>query len=196
MGLLLFVLCFFSMVVFGRNFTLEKPNHFALDGMEVRLVSSNFHYFRVPSGLVYDRLSRLLALGVNAVEVYVPWNIHEPQEGVFDFDALTDFLKTAQSLDLMVLLRPGPYICAEWDFGGFPGFLLNKEGLKLRTYNEPYITAVESFWKTLFGVIKPYTIENGGPIVMVQVENEFGNFGDTGNSFLPTFIRSFANVSF
>ncbi len=165
--------------VASQSFTVEH-NSFLVNGSAVRLLSSSFHYFRVPRALWADRLLRLKALGVNSVETYVPWNWHEPRPGRFDFASterdLAAFFRLCSSLNLMVLLRPGPYICAEWEFGGFPAWFA--DDVVIRTYNEPYLKRVALFWTALFAQVRPFLFEAGGPVVMVQMENEFGSYGN------------------
>ena len=101
---------------------------------------------------------------------YVAWNVHETYKGKFsDLEKLTRFIKLAQSHDLLVILRPGPYICAEWEFGGFPYWLIKDKSIKVRTSEEHYTEAVENWLKSLLSVIRPLLYSNGGPIIMVQV---------------------------
>ena len=109
------------------------------------------------------------------------WNIHEPRKGEFIFDGHFDleaFIQTAAELGLYVILRPGPYICAEWDFGGFPAWLLEDKNMKLRCFYEPYLKHVDDWFDALIPRMVPYLHTNGGPIIAVQVENEYGSYGD------------------
>ncbi|KAL4555686.1 hypothetical protein LXL04_038314 [Taraxacum kok-saghyz] len=112
---------------------------------------------------------------------YVPWNLHEPKEGQLDFNGIADivsFIELCQKLDLLVMLRAGPYICAEWDFGGFPAWLLTKEpSIRLRSSDPVYLTLVDKWWGTLLPKIALLLYHKGGPIVMLQIENEFGSYG-------------------
>lgn len=129
-----------------------------------------------------DRLEKLVALGCNAAEVYVPWNLHEPAPGQFRFDGHRDlvaFLELCQELGLDVVFRPGPYICAEWDFGGLPWWLLNQsDPVPLRSSDAEFLRCVEDWWmRQLFPRVKPFLAANGGPIIAIQVENEFGYWG-------------------
>jgi len=160
---------------------------FVLDGKPLVIKSAEVHYWRVHPSYWADRLERLAAMGVNAVQVYVSWNLHEEVRGEYDFSGPNDlvgFLQMAHDLGLLVLLRPGPYICAETDFGGLPYWLLNPtdgtppEEVKLRTYDEWYMTAVRSWWAELFSRVQPLLLEEGGPIAMVQIENEYGGYGN------------------
>ena len=114
---------------------------FSLEGKPLRILSGAIHYFRVPRDYWEDRLAKLRACGFNTVETYIPWNLHEPQEGVFEWEDERDFAAfalLAQRLGLHVILRPSPYICAEWEMGGVPWWLLKKPGLRLRCMNRPY----------------------------------------------------------
>ncbi|KAJ3101514.1 Beta-galactosidase 6 [Phlyctochytrium bullatum] len=115
--------------------------------------------------------------GINAIDTYVFWNLHEPEEGQYDFETgngnLTLFLDNAKELGLYVVLRIGPYVCAEWNFGGFPFWLMEKPGMELRTYNRDYMAAMEKFLRKTLEVVDPYLATNGGPIILLQIENEF-----------------------
>jgi hypothetical protein len=170
----------------GLNHTFGiAKNQFTWDGKPVVLQAGEVHYFRIPSMYWKDRILRIKAMGMNAIQTYVPWNFHEPDEGKWDFHSemhdVTKFLEIAKELDMPVVFRPGPYICAEWTGGGLPGWLQSKPGLQLRTYEKQYIGKVDLFWNKLLPMVKPYLAEHGGPIIMVQLENEFGVIGDTIN---------------
>ena len=160
---------------------LEMKNRkFYMDGEEFHIYSGAMHYFRIPEEYWEDRLLKLRAAGLNTVETYVPWNYHEPKKGQFNFDGMLDivkFVKTAQDLGLYVIVRPGPYICAEWDFGGLPAWLLKDKNVRLRCWDKTYIKAVEDFFKVLIPKLLPYLETNGGKIIAMQVENEYGSFG-------------------
>eukprot|EP01129_Flabellula_baltica_P011043 TRINITY_DN4755_c0_g1_i1.p1 TRINITY_DN4755_c0_g1~~TRINITY_DN4755_c0_g1_i1.p1 ORF type:complete len:628 (+),score=123.08 TRINITY_DN4755_c0_g1_i1:1051-2934(+) len=168
----------------SQTFTIQNDT-FVRDGYPFRVLSGSIHYHRIRPVYWRDRLERVKALGLNAVQVYVPWNFHEGDHGKFVFKGdrdLFSFFEIAQSLDLVVLLRPGPYICGEWDFGGLPSWLLAVPGIKLRTYDYQYISYVDNWWNILLPKIKPYLYSNGGPIVMVQIENEFGSYGNVAEN--------------
>ena len=156
-------------------------NGFYLDGQPFQIISGTIHYFRVVPEYWEDRLRKLKECGMNAVETYTCWNLHERKEGVFDFSGglnLAQYLETAKRLGLFVILRPGPYICAEWDMGGLPSWLMAVPGMKLRCYHEGFLSKVRNYLKELFNQIRPYLSENGGPIIAVQVENEYGSYGN------------------
>lgn len=158
-----------------------KGNRFYNNGKKITILSGAMHYFRFHKEQYRDRLTKLKACGMNTVETYVAWNMHEPKKGEFvfeDYYSLKDFLETAKELDLMVMLRPGPYICAEWEFGGFPAWLLEDKNMKLRCYDKAYLKHVDDWFDVLIDYIRPYLASNGGPIIAVQVENEYGSYGD------------------
>ncbi len=157
-----------------------KNKKFYMDGEEFHIYSGAMHYFRIPAEYWEDRLLKLKAAGLNTVETYVPWNFHEPRKGEFCFDGMLDierFVKTAQDMGLYVIVRPGPYICAEWDFGGLPAWLLKDKNIRLRCWDKKYIKAVEDFFKVLIPKLLPYQESNGGKLIAMQVENEYGSFG-------------------
>jgi beta-galactosidase len=161
--------------------TFEVTNEFLVDGVPTKLISGAVHYFRMTEKQWEDSLYNLKALGANAVETYIPWNIHEPQEGQFDFSGrhnVGKFIETAEQQGLMVILRPTPYICAEWEFGGLPAWLLNNPGIRLRTPDPIFIEKVGNYYRELMKVITPYQVTNGGPVIMMQIENEYGSFNE------------------
>ncbi len=156
-------------------------NQFYLDGNPFRIVSGTIHYFRVVPEYWEDCLKKLRAAGFNCVETYTCWNLHERKEGKFDFEGGLDiarFVRTAKDLGLYVILRPGPYICAELEFGGLPSWLLTYQKMHLRCYDEEFLSKVSRYYKELFGQLRPYFGENGGNIIAVQVENEYGSYGN------------------
>ncbi|WP_027215272.1 glycoside hydrolase family 35 protein [Butyrivibrio fibrisolvens] len=175
---------------------IEIKDRFYLDGEEFHLISGAIHYFRVVPQYWEDRLLKLRAMGCNTVETYIPWNMHEPKEGEFVFDGMLDlgkFIELAKSIGLYVILRPSPYICAEWEFGGFPAWLLKEDGMKLRCTYKPYLDHVQRYYDTLMPYIKKYTYDNGGPVIMMQIENEYGYYGDDHEymKWLYDLIRSY-----
>ena len=158
-----------------------RNNEFYVNGQPFQIRSGAIHYFRVPRAYWYDRLLKLKECGFNTVETYVAWNLHEPKEGTYDFSEEKDlgaFIATAQKLGLYAIVRPGPFICAEWEAGGFPAWLLKDRNMRLRCNYEPYMQKVSAWLKRLFAEIKPHLAENGGNILLLQVENEYGSYGN------------------
>ncbi|WP_194927425.1 glycoside hydrolase family 35 protein [Catenulispora pinisilvae] len=153
---------------------------FLRGGREHRIVSAAIHYFRVHPQLWRDRLERLRAMGCNTIEVYIAWNFHQSEPGPVRFDGWRDvaaFVRLADELGLDVIARPGPYICAEWDFGGLPAWLLADENIRLRTTDPTYLAAVDAWFDQLIPVLADLQATRGGPIVAMQIENEYGSFG-------------------
>ncbi|XP_059174635.1 beta-galactosidase-like [Physella acuta] len=164
-----------------RRFEIDYLNNtFLKDGVPYRYVSGSMHYSRVHPGYWKDQLMKMRAAGLNAVQGYVPWNVHELTPGNFTWSGasnLTNFLELAQEAGLGVLLRLGPYICGEWEFGGFPGWLLTEDpNMVFRTSDPSYLKWVDKWYTELLTKIKPYLYNNGGPILMVQIENEYGSY--------------------
>lgn len=160
---------------------IEIKDDIYLNGEKFKIISGSIHYFRVVPEYWKDRLEKLKAMGCNTVETYVAWNIHEPNEGEFHFEEENDlcgFIELAQELGLYVILRPSPYICAEWEFGGFPAWLLTKPGIRLRCNNKVYMDCVERYYDKLIPMIVPYQFTKGGPVLMLQIENEYGSYGN------------------
>ncbi|MFD2331680.1 glycoside hydrolase family 35 protein [Cohnella sp. GCM10020058] len=158
-----------------------EGGQFRLDDKPLRILSGSIHYFRVVPEYWEDRLRKLKACGLNTVETYVAWNVHEPEEGRFEFAGIADlvrFIELAGSLDLHVMIRPSPYICAEWDFGGLPAWLLADPAMRLRCYHQPYLDKVDRYYDRLIPLLKPLLCTNGGPIIAMQIENEYGSYGD------------------
>lgn len=169
-------------------------DRFLYDGKPFRIFSGALHYFRVVPGYWKDRLTRLAACGLNTVETVIPWNLHEPERGRFNFSGTADlegFIRLAGSLGLKVILRPSPYICAEWDFGGLPSWLLRIPDLELRCSDDRYLDCISAYYDELFQRLRPLLCKNGGPIIAMQVENEYGSYGDDRNylAFLRDALR-------
>jgi len=163
------------------NNIFEIKEDFYLNGNKIKIISGAIHYFRVVPEYWKDRLEKLKAMGCNTVETYVPWNMHELDKGKFNFSKNLDvekFIKIAQELELWVILRPSPYICAEWEFGGLPSFLLKEDGMKVRSTYKPFLKHLDDYYNELFKIITPLQITNGGPIIMIQIENEYGYYGN------------------
>jgi beta-galactosidase len=164
----------------GSHFLRANGDHFELDGKPFQIISGAIHSARVPRAYWRDRLRKARAMGLNTVETYVFWNIHETSPGNFDFTGQNDiaeFVREAQQEGLFVLLRPGPYVCAEWDFGGYPAWLLRDPGMEVRNSNPAFMAAASRWLHRLGQELAPLQSANGGPIIAVQVENEYGSFG-------------------
>lgn len=160
--------------------TFEIKEDFMLNGQPFKIISGAIHYFRLPTSQWEDSLYNLKALGANTVETYLPWNIHEPAEGVFDFTGMKDveaFVSLAQRLGLWVILRPSVYICAEWEFGGLPAWLLKESGIRLRSTDERFMSRVANYYQELLPRLVPLQVTQGGPVLMMQIENEYGSYG-------------------
>ena len=158
----------------------EIGSSFYLDGQEFKILSGAIHYFRIQPEDWYHSLYNLKALGFNTVETYVPWNMHEPEKGQFDFQGILDiekFLQIAQDLGLYAIVRPSPFICAEWEFGGMPAWLLT-EDMRIRSSDAPYLQAVADYYDELLPRLVPRLLDKGGNILMMQVENEYGSYGE------------------
>ncbi len=161
--------------------TFEVKDKFYLDGKEFKIISGAFHYFRTVPEYWKDRLLKLKAMGGNTVETYIPWNMHEPKKGEFCFEGMLDlekFIKLTQEVGLKLILRPSPYICAEWEFGGLPAWLLKEDGMRLRVNYEPFMKAVEDYYDVLMPMITKYQITNGGNVILMQIENEYGYYAN------------------
>ncbi|MGO4632501.1 beta-galactosidase family protein [Streptomyces sp. 2RAF24] len=151
---------------------------FLLDGRPVRLLSGALHYFRVHEEQWAHRLGMLRAMGLNCVETYVPWNLYEPEPGRYgDVDALGRFLDAVADAGMWAIVRPGPYICAEWENGGLPHWLTGPLGRRVRTDDAEYLAHVERWFRRLLPQVVERQIGRGGPVVLVQVENEYGSYG-------------------
>ena len=156
-------------------------DRFYMDGEPFTVRSGAMHYFRIPRAYWHDRLLKLKECGFNTVETYMCWNLHERREGQFDFSGeldIAEFVRTAASLGLYVILRPGPFICSEWDFGGLPSWLLTYEKMPLRCYDELFLSKLRRYYGKFLPMLRPYFAANGGPIIMLQVENEYGSYGN------------------
>jgi beta-galactosidase len=157
--------------------------HFLLDGEPFQIRSGEMHPARIPREYWQHRIRMARAMGMNCIALYVMWNYHELHQGVFDFHSgnhdIAAFIRLCQSEGMWVLLRPGPYVCAEWDLGGLPAWLLSEPDIRLRTDSttDPhYMAAVARYIGELAVHVKPLMIEHGGPILMIQIENEFGSY--------------------
>lgn len=156
-------------------------DQFCKNGKPIKLISGAVHYFRNLPETWPDIFEKLRAMGCNCVETYCAWNMHEPKPGTFDFTGRLDivrFIKEAEKAGLMVIVRPGPYICAEWEFGGLPWWIQREEGLEIRCRNEVYIRYFDRYLDELLGRVRPLLCTNGGPVILLQCENEYGYYGD------------------
>jgi len=164
----------------AHKFGIEG-DHFVLDGKPFQIISGEMHYARIPREYWRDRLKKARAMGLNTVSTYVFWNAHEPRPGGYDFSGGLDaagFIRMAQEEGLYVILRPGPYSCAEWDLGGFPAWLLADPNIVLRSTDPKFLTPAGRWLKRLGQELAPLQLARGGPILAVQVENEYGSFGN------------------
>lgn len=174
-----------------NKLTVDGKN-FLLNGEPFRIVAGAMHYFRVPREYWRDRLLKIKACGFNAIETYTAWNLHEPREGEFDFSGNLDlraYLELINELGMLAIVRPGPYICSEWEFGGFPWWLLKYENISLRCMEETYLSKVKNYFDRLIPIIASQQADCGGPVVMVQVENEYGSYGNDS-----VYIRTLADM--
>ncbi|TGE04686.1 glycoside hydrolase family 35 protein [Hymenobacter fodinae] len=157
------------------------PTQFLLDGKPFQMISGELHYPRIPREAWRARLKMAKAMGLNTIGTYVFWNAHEPQPGKYDFSGNHDvaaFVKMAQEEGLWVILRPSPYVCAEWEFGGYPYWLQNVPGLKVRSQEPQYVAAYQRYIQAVGKQLAPLQVNHGGPVLMVQVENEYGSYGN------------------
>jgi len=153
---------------------------FLLDGKPFQMISGEMHYPRVPREAWRARMKMAKAMGLNTIGTYVFWNLHEPQKGKFDFSGNNDvaeFVKIAKEEGLWVILRPSPYVCAEWEFGGYPYWLQNEKGLIVRSKEPQYLKEYETYIMQIGKQLAPLQINHGGNIIMVQIENEYGSYG-------------------
>uniref|UniRef100_A0A3B4TBX5 Beta-galactosidase n=1 Tax=Seriola dumerili TaxID=41447 RepID=A0A3B4TBX5_SERDU len=178
-----------------RSFSIDyQDDCFRKDGEKFRYISGSIHYSRIPRVYWKDRLLKMYMAGLNAIQTYIPWNFHEESPGRYSFSGDRDvehFLQLAKDIGLLVILRPGPYICAEWDMGGLPAWLLNKQDIVLRSSDPDYIAAVDKWMGKLLPMIKPYLYQNNGPIISVQVENEYGSYFACDYNYLRHLTKLF-----
>ena len=211
-----------------------EADHFTLDGKPFKILSGELHYARIPREYWHARLKMAKAMGLNTIATYVFWNVHEPTPGHYDFTGNNDlaaFIKAAQEEGLYVILRAGPYSCAEWEFGGLPAWLLNPannaaiashssearpggsmglqphestpatqgalapELFPLRSNDPAFITPTERWIHRLAQEVAPLQIGRGGPILMTQVENEYGNF-DSDHAYMQHLKQIFEDSGF
>ncbi|CAG5098947.1 Oidioi.mRNA.OKI2018_I69.XSR.g16113.t1.cds [Oikopleura dioica] len=180
----------FKSLTFRRRSSLSYDSkNFYLGEEASQLLSGSVHYFRIPKKYWHDRLAKVKSAGLNGVTTYVPWNLHEPEPGEFHFSGdldLVHFINVARALDLFVILRPGPYICSELEWGGLPAWLLRDSFMKVRTNYPGYISAVKRYFAELLPLVKYQQSKYGGPIIAVQVENEYGLYAGQDPNHLNT----------
>lgn len=158
-----------------------KGSQFIKDGKEIKIISGAVHYFRNMPDTWRDIFKKLRAIGCNCVETYCAWNMHEKKPDQYDFTNNLDiakFLKIAQEEGLMAIVRPGPYICSEWEFGGLPWWIQADENMEIRCSNKAYIERFDKYLDKLFDQVRPMLCTNGGNVIMMQCENEYGYYGD------------------
>ena len=158
-----------------------KGNQFIKNGKPIKIISGAVHYFRNLPDTWRDIFKKMRAMGCNCVETYCAWNMHEKHPGEFDFIGILDiakFIETAKDEGLMAIVRPGPYICAEWEFGDLPWWIQKDEEIEIRCSNKAYIKYFDRYLDNLLGQIRPLLCTNGGNIIMLQCENEYGYYGD------------------
>ncbi|MBS1729167.1 MAG: beta-galactosidase [Bacteroidetes bacterium] len=159
-----------------------SANDFLLDGKPFQIISGEMHPARIPYAYWRQRIQMAKAMGCNTIAIYVFWNYQETAPGVWDFKNgnhnIAEFIKICQEEKMWVLFRPGPYVCGEWDFGGLPFWLLKTPDIKIRCMDPRYMHEVEIYVQHISKEIKPFLVTNGGPILMVQVENEYGSYGN------------------
>jgi len=178
--LVAFILVFPSGVSAQSKGFSVGDGEFMQDGKAVKIHSGEMHFARIPKDYWRHRLQMMKAMGLNTVATYVFWNYHEPEPGKWDFETgnkdLAGFIKTAAEEGLYVILRPGPYVCAEWEFGGYPWWLQNNPELVVRTNNKAFLDSCAIYLQHLHAEVDGLFAGQGGPIIMVQAENEFGSY--------------------
>ena len=170
----------FAQFASAGDFTVGNKT-FLLNGEPFVVKAAEVHYPRIPRPYWEHRIKMCKALGMNTLCIYVFWNIHEQREGQFDFtdnNDVAEFCRLAQKNGMYVIVRPGPYVCAEWEMGGLPWWLLKKKDIRLRERDPYFMERVKIFEQKVGEQLAPLTIQNGGPIIMVQVENEYGSYGE------------------
>lgn len=202
---LISLLFMFAMLFALPASAAEKPGTFEagkgtflLNGKPFVVKAAEIHYPRIPREYWEHRIKMCKALGMNTICIYIFWNIHEQKEGVFNWSGNNDvaeFCRLAQKNGMYVIVRPGPYVCAEWEMGGLPWWLLKKKDIKLRTQDPHFLDHVKKFEAEVGKQLAPLTIQNGGPIIMVQVENEYGSY-DTNKPYVSEIRDCLRSVGF
>ena len=172
---------------------IEITTDFIINDIKTKIISGAVHYFRIVPEYWKDTLEDLKDMGCNTVETYIPWNLHEPNEDEFSFDGINDvesFIKLAGEMGLYVIVRPSPYICAEWEFGGLPAWLLKKQNIKFRSNDELFLSLVDKYYSVLLSKLASLQIINGGPIILTQLENEYGSYS-SDKEYLSSLYKMF-----
>lgn len=196
----------FTFLFIYNNLNAQRHRHtfslsdssFLLDGKPFQMISGEMHYPRIPREAWRARMKMAKAMGLNTIGTYVFWNLHEPQKGKFDFSGnndIAEFVRIAREEGLYVILRPSPYVCAEWEFGGYPYWLQNEKGLVVRSKEELYIKEYEKYIKEIGKQLAPLQINHGGNILMVQIENEYGSYSND-KSYLALNQKLFKEAGF
>src|SRR5664279_1513689 len=179
----------------GRSISFDERS-VLVNGRRMLISGGEIHYPRSTRAMWPVILERSKALGLNTIATYVFWNFHETSRGVYDFTGDRDlghYLDLCQQNGLAVFLRVGPYICAEWNFGGFPPYLRDEPGITIRTMDKVYTDRVQAYFERLIEVVRPRLATNGGPVILVQVENEYGNvskrYGELGQEYLRWIVE-------
>ena len=201
------LLAFFALIIAASTaaarrstpgtFTVHQ-GQFLLNGKPFQIISGEMHYARIPRAYWRERFRMAKAMGLNSVTTYVFWNVHEPRPGVYDFSGNSDigeFIREAQQEGLYVILRPGPYPCAEWEFGGFPAWLLKDHSTVVRSRDPKFLEPAGRWIHRLGQELAPLQIGDGGPIILVQVENEYGSFGDD-HAYMQAILQLFVEAGF
>jgi beta-galactosidase len=191
-------------MLLGILLRFSQCHSFKIDGSILKLddhpfqyISGSFHYFRQHPSSWESTIKKMACGGLNAIQTYVPWNLHEPKKGEFNFAGIADierFLTLCQQHNMYVILRPGPYICAEWDFGGLPSWLITEHVEVLRSMDPVFIRHVDDYFQVFLNKIKPFMLHNGGTIIMVQVENEFGAYFTCDHSYVKHLADLFLSI--
>ena len=199
--LFLFVILFASAKLQAQNakhtFALGDTT-FLLDGKPLQIISGEMHYTRVPREAWRQRMKMAKAMGLNTIGTYVFWNVHEPQKGHYDFTGnhdIAEFVKIAKEEGLWVILRPSPYVCAEWEFGGYPYWLEKEQGLVVRSKEPKYLEAYKKYLTQVGKQLSPLLVNHGGNILMVQIENEYGSYG-SDKDYLALNRKMFIDAGF
>lgn len=154
---------------------------FLRDGAPYRILSGALHYFRVHPDLWADRIEKARLMGLNTIETYIAWNAHASSPDAFELSGGLDldrFLQAVADAGMNAIVRPGPYICAEWDNGGLPAWLLREPGIGIRRSETRYLQRIAEYFDNVLPIVEKHQIDNGGPVVLVQIENEYGAYGD------------------